>query len=133
MNINAMRQAELQPLSEHLGLQSPSQVVGQPNRCIWWGLRVAGRTSIARLMASSLDAHFITISAVFDDIKDILGVVKHANLWRGQGGGKPAIVWVNEVQRFNKAVKSSVNQLVNRYLCDEFVQLGQPGGVKAHG
>jgi putative ATPase len=75
---------------------------GQPHSCILWGPPGVGKTTIARLMASSFEAHFITISAVLGGVKDIREAVEQAQIWREQSG-KRTIVFVDEVHRFNKS------------------------------
>ena len=75
---------------------------GQPHSCILWGPPGVGKTTIARLMASSFDAHFITISAVLGGVKDIREAVEQASIWQQQSGRR-TIVFVDEVHRFNKS------------------------------
>ena len=82
---------------------------GQPHSCILWGPPGVGKTTIARLMASSFQAHFITISAVLGGVKDIREAVEQASVWQGQEQGqsgekrKRTLVFVDEVHRFNKS------------------------------
>lgn len=88
-----------------LGEDMPLRIAfesGQPHSCILWGPPGVGKTTIARLMASSFDAHFITISAVLGGVKEIREAVEQASIWQGQGG-KRTIVFVDEVHRFNKS------------------------------
>jgi putative ATPase len=87
-----------------LGEDMPLRIAfesGQPHSCILWGPPGVGKTTLARLMASSFDAHFISISAVLGGVKDIREAVEQASIWQGQG--KRTIVFVDEVHRFNKS------------------------------
>lgn len=74
---------------------------GQPHSCILWGPPGTGKTTIARLMADSFDAQFITISAVLGGVKDIREAVEQAQA--AQAHGRRTIVFVDEVHRFNKS------------------------------
>lgn len=88
-----------------LGEDMPLRIAfesGQPHSCILWGPPGVGKTTLARLMASSFDAHFITISAVLGGVKEIREAVEQATIWQGQGG-KRTIMFVDEVHRFNKS------------------------------
>jgi putative ATPase len=61
-----------------------------------------GKTTLARLMADAFNAEFVAISAVLAGVKDIRDAVARAELTRAQGG-RPTIMFVDEVHRFNKA------------------------------
>ena len=67
---------------------------------ILWGPPGSGKTTLARIYANALDAEFHELSAVDsgkDDIKKIVGK-------RGQLQiGKPKILFIDEIHRFNKA------------------------------
>ena len=107
------------PLAERLRPQTLGEVIGQrqllgdgmplrvafesgvPHSCILWGPPGVGKTTIARLMASSFDAHFISISATLGGVKDIREAVEQAQIWQAQG--KRTIMFVDEVHRFNKS------------------------------
>lgn len=76
---------------------------GQPHSCILWGPPGVGKTTIARLMADSFDAEFITISAVLGGVKEIREAVDRAMAMAEGLDQRRSIVFVDEVHRFNKS------------------------------
>ena len=103
------------PLAERLRPRRVEDVVGQQHllgpgkvlrvaaerkqlhSMLLWGPPGVGKTTLARLLAESSGLPFIAISAVLGGVKDIREAVEQARI-QGQ-----AVVFVDEVHRFNKA------------------------------
>jgi putative ATPase len=75
---------------------------GQPHSMVLWGPPGTGKTTLARLVAVTCEAQFLTLSAVLAGVKDIRAAVERAQAHRAATGGD-TILFVDEVHRFNKA------------------------------
>lgn len=107
------------PLAEKMRPTSLSEVIGQthllgdaeilkqivakkqPVSLILWGPPGTGKTTLARIIASEVEAEFIELSAVTSGKKDVEKVIEHARQnWNLQ---LRTVLFVDEIHRFNKA------------------------------
>ena len=108
--------------SHLLGPGKPLNLVfksGKPHSMILWGPPGVGKTTLARLTAYAFDCEFIALSAVLSGVKDIRAAVEQAEQYLARG--KHTILFIDEIHRFNKAVKNIINQGVRLVNCACFV------------
>ncbi|MGC8853996.1 MAG: AAA family ATPase, partial [Halothiobacillaceae bacterium] len=108
------------PLADRMRPRTLAEVVGQrhlldPGRplrraleaghlhsMLFWGPPGIGKTTLARLIADSVNARFLTLSAVLAGVKEVREAVDTAKRIAAEEG-RPTLLFVDEVHRFNKA------------------------------
>ncbi len=109
----------LRPLADRMRPQSPAEFFGQQHllgegkplrlaiesgnlhSMIFWGPPGTGKTTLARMIARTAKAQFLTISAVLSGVKEIRAAVEQAK--QAQAMGRGSVLFVDEVHRFNKS------------------------------
>ena len=79
----------------------------QLSSLIFYGPPGTGKTTLARIIANTTRAHFITINAVLAGVSDIRDAIRVAQERRGMYNQR-TILFVDEVHRFNKAQQDAL-------------------------
>lgn len=113
-----------QPLAEKMRPRSLEEVVGQAHligagkplseliqhdhvpSLIFWGPPGTGKTTIARLIAKHTDALFYQLSAVLDGVAELRKIIQE--IQHERSFGKRAILFVDEIHRWNKAQQDAL-------------------------
>ncbi len=110
-NIPLAERMRPQSLEDFIGqehLVGPGKVLEQMIRnrsahsILFWGPPGVGKTTLAQIIAHSLDMIFFTLSAIDSGVKEVRGVIEQA---RKAGH---ALLFIDEIHRFNKAQQDSL-------------------------
>ena len=112
------------PLAEILRPQTLEEFLGQSNvvsvnspilnllktnrlfSIIFWGTPGCGKTTLARLIATKVNANFIEISAVTSGVKDIKDAVDKAK--EALRSGVKTILFIDEIHRYSKTQQDAL-------------------------
>ena len=75
---------------------------GRVSSMILWGPPGSGKTTLAQLVASAVDATFVAFSAVTEGIPRVREIIREAGT-RLQATGRRTILFCDEIHRFNRA------------------------------
>ena len=119
----------MQPLAERLRPQTLNEYIGQKHLVgegavvrrmieqgriasfILWGPPGVGKTTLANIIAKTLEVPFFTLSAVTSGVKDVREVIekaKAASFFGCVRGGVSPILFIDEIHRFSKSQQDSL-------------------------
>lgn len=81
---------------------------GNLSSFILWGPPGVGKTTLARIMAESLDREFYTLSAVSSGVKDVRDVIDSAKSKSLFSHAAAPVLFIDEIHRFNKAQQDAL-------------------------
>jgi len=108
-----MRPRSLSDVAGHQTLIGPGTLLrraiesDQITSLIFWGPPGTGKTTLARVIAQTTEAHFTALSAVTAGVADLRAAVKEASSRLGEHRQR-TILFIDEIHRFNKAQQDAI-------------------------
>jgi len=75
---------------------------------ILWGPPGVGKTTLARIISTTLDREFYTLSAISSGVKDVRDVIDKAKSKSLFSSAAAPILFIDEIHRFNKAQQDAL-------------------------
>ncbi len=122
---NVKSQVKFQPLAERMRPKTLDDFAGQKHligegkpirkmiennnvfSMVFWGPPGVGKTTLALIIANSVNAEFIQLSAVSSGVKDVRAAIEKAEINQKHLSRK-TILFIDEIHRFNKAQQDSL-------------------------
>ncbi len=73
---------------------------------ILWGPPGSGKTTLARLLATKLNADFVQINAISSGVKDLREIIDSAE--KARSIGRRTVLFIDEIHRFNKSQQAAL-------------------------
>lgn len=117
--------SDYRPLAEILRPQTLDEIVGQEHlvgqsgiirkmlgstflpSMVFWGPPGSGKTSLANLLATLTNAHFVAKSAVTSSLAEVRTIIKEAQA-RLDANSQRTVFFLDEIHRFNKAQQDAL-------------------------
>ena len=114
------------PLAERVRPKSIDDIVGQQHiigkntplrkslekgvlfSSIFWGPPGVGKTTLAQVISNKLTTPFFKLSAINAGVRDVREVIEKAKKTKFLGSGGSAILFIDEIHRFNKSQQDAL-------------------------